>query len=413
MKVIKKQKEVLLGVTGGIAAYKAAEIVRSLQKNDCSITVVMTESAKQFITSLTFESLTDKHVYSGLFDPQSPSAMEHIELSKKSDLLLIAPATANIIGKAAHGIADDLLSCLLMTIIKPIIIAPAMNTNMYLNPVVQENIACLKKRGVKIIGPEKGELACGDEGQGRLANIESIVDAVKTGLRTSEKLKGKKVLVTAGPTREPIDPVRFISNPSSGRMGFALAAEALRRGAGVTLISGPTELEPLPGIRFIPVITAHEIKEEVFKHLAQIDIVIMAAAVGDYQPVQYSKQKIKKDKDLLVLEFKKTSDILAEIGRKKGNKILIGFAAETEQLAENAREKLKKKNLDIIVANKIGISESGFQSDFNKTVILTKDGKQEELPLMSKTNLAYKIFDMLDPCLIPSLATKRKLSRSK
>lgn len=413
MKVIKKQKEVLLGVTGGIAAYKAAEIVRSLQKNDCSITVVMTESAKQFITSLTFESLTGKHVYSGLFDPQSPSAMEHIELSKKSDLLLIAPATANIIGKAAHGIADDLLSCLLMTIIKPIIIAPAMNTNMYLNPVVQENIACLKKRGVKIIGPEKGELACGDEGQGRLANIESIVDAVKTGLRTSEKLKGKKVLVTAGPTREPIDPVRFISNPSSGRMGFALAAEALRRGAGVTLISGPTELEPLPGIRFIPVITAHEIKEEVFKHLAQIDIVIMAAAVGDYQPVQYSKQKIKKDKDLLVLEFKKTSDILAEIGRKKGNKILIGFAAETEQLAENAREKLKKKNLDIIVANKIGISESGFQSDFNKTVILTKDGKQEELPLMSKTNLAYKIFDMLDPCLIPSLAAKRKLSRSK
>ena len=413
MKVIKKQKEVLLGVTGGIAAYKAAEIVRSLQKNDCSITVVMTESAKQFITSLTFESLTDKHVYSGLFDPQSPSAMEHIELSKKSDLLLIAPATANIIGKAAHGIADDLLSCLLITIIKPIIIAPAMNTNMYLNPVVQENIACLKKRGVKIIGPEKGELACGDEGQGRLANIESIVDAVKTGLRTSEKLKGKKVLVTAGPTREPIDPVRFISNPSSGRMGFALAAEALRRGAGVTLISGPTELEPLPGIRFIPVITAHEIKEEVFKHLAQIDIVIMAAAVGDYQPVQYSKQKIKKDKDLLVLEFKKTSDILAEIGRKKGNKILIGFAAETEQLAENAREKLKKKNLDIIVANKIGISESGFQSDFNKTVILTKDGKQEELPLMSKTNLAYKIFDMLDPCLIPSLAAKRKLSRSK
>tara|TARA_B100000315_G_scaffold68891_1_gene62766 strand:+ start:64 stop:1302 length:1239 start_codon:yes stop_codon:yes gene_type:complete len=408
---IKKQKEVLLGITGGIAAYKAAEIVRLLRKNDCSVTVVMTESAKQFITPLTFESLTGRHVYSGLFDPQSPSAMEHIELSKKSDLLLIAPATANIIGKAVNGVADDLLSCLLMTVIKPIIIAPAMNANMYLNSVVQENIACLRKRGVKIIGPEKGELACGDEGPGRLAEVECIVEAVKTELKTSVKLKGKKVLVTAGPTREPMDPVRFISNPSSGKMGFALAAEALKRGAEVTLISGPTKLEPLPGIKFIPVVTAHEMKEEVFKCLTQIDIVIMAAAVGDYQPAKYSKQKIKKDKELLVLEFKKTTDILAEIGRKKGNKILIGFAAETEKLAENAREKLKKKNLDIIVANKIGISESGFQSDFNKAVILTKDGKQEELPLMSKTNLADKIFDMLNHSLTPSLTAKRKLSR--
>jgi phosphopantothenoylcysteine decarboxylase/phosphopantothenate--cysteine ligase len=413
MRSIKKQKEVLLGVTGGIAAYKAAEIVRLLQKNDCAVTVVMTENAKQFITPLTFESLTGRHVYSGLFDPQSPSAMEHIELSKKSDLLLIAPATANIIGKAAHGIADDLLSCLLMTVTKPIIIAPAMNTNMYLSSVVQENIACLRKRGVKIIGPEKGELACGDEGPGRLAEVESIVDAVKTALKTSETLKGKRILVTAGPTREAMDPVRFISNPSSGKMGFALAAEALKRGAEVTLISGPTRQEPLPGIKFIPVVTAHEMKEEVFKCLTQIDIVIMAAAVGDYRPVRYSKQKIKKDKELLVLEFKKTIDILAEIGRKKGNKILIGFAAETEQLIENAREKLKKKNLDIIVANKIGISESGFQSDLNEAVILSKNGKEEELPLMSKTNLAGKIFDMLNHRLTPTLAAKRKLSRLK
>ena len=413
MRSIKKQKEVLLGVTGGIAAYKAAEIVRLLRKNDCSVTVVMTESAKQFITPLTFESLTGRHVYSGLFDPQSPSAMEHIELSKKSDLLLIAPATANIIGKAAYGIADDLLSCLLMTVIKPIIIAPAMNANMYLSSVVQENISCLRKRGVKIIGPEKGELACGDEGPGRLAEVESIVDAVKTELKTREKLNGKEVLVTAGPTREPMDPVRFISNPSSGKMGFALATEALKRGAEVTLISGPTRQEPLPDIKFVPVVTAGEMKEEVFKCLANIDIVIMAAAVGDYQPVRYSKQKIKKDKELLVLEFKKTIDILAEIGRKKGNKILIGFAAETEQLAGNAKGKLKKKNLDIIVANEIGISESGFQSDFNKTVILTKGGKQEELPLMSKTNLAGKILDMLNPYLISSLTTTKKFSRLK
>ena len=409
MRII-RQKEVLLGVTGGIAAYKAAEIVRSLQKNYCSVTVIMTENAKRFITPLTFESLTGKQVYSDLFDSQSPSAMKHIELSKKADLLLIAPATANIIGKAAHGTADDLLSCLLMTSTTPIIIAPAMNTNMYLNPVVQENIARLKKRGVKIIGPERGELACGEEGPGRLTDIENIVNAVKIELRISEQLKGKKVLVTAGPTREPLDPVRFISNPSSGKMGFALAAEAYKRGAEVTLISGPTKQDPLTSINFMPVFTAKDMKEEVFNCLGEADIVIMAAAVGDYQPVRYSKQKLKKDKELLVLEFKKTVDILAEIGRKKGNRLVIGFAAETEQLTENAWEKLKKKKLDLIVANKIGISESGFQSDFNKTIILTKDGRQEELPLMSKTDLASRIFDMLDRYLVPSLSTKIKHS---
>lgn len=412
MKII-KQKKILLGITGGIAAYKAAEIVRSLQKKDCSVTVVMTENAKQFITPLTFESLTEKQVYSDLFDPHAPTAMKHIELSRNTDLLLIAPATANIIGKAANGVADDLLSCLLLTFIKPVLIAPAMNVYMYLNPVVQENITRLKKRGVKIIGPEKGELACGDEGLGRLAETESIVDAVLTELNTSEKLKNKKVLVTAGPTREPMDPVRFISNPSSGKMGFALAAEALRRGAEVTLISGPTEQEPLPGIKFIPVITVGEMREEVFKYLSNVDIVIMAAAVGDYQPVQYSKQKLKKDKELLVLEFKKTVDILAEIGRKKGNKVLIGFAAETEKIIENAQKKLKEKNLDLIVANEIGIKESGFQSDFNKTVILTKDGKQEELPLMSKTNLASRILDIINPYCIPSSIARKRVSLKK
>lgn len=398
MKIL-NQKHVLLGITGGIAAYKAAEIVRSLQKNSCSVHVVMTENAKQFITPLTFESLTGNQVYSGLFDPRSPDAMEHIELSKKSDLLLIAPATANIIGKMANGIADDLLSCLYLTMRKSTIIAPAMNVNMYLNPAVQDNICRLRKRGVEIIGPEKGELACGDEGLGRLANIESIIKAALSSLKTSAQLKGKKVLVTAGPTREPMDPVRFISNPSSGKMGFALAAEALRREAEVILISGPTEQETFSDIKFVPVITADEMKKEVFKYLSQVDIVIMAAAVGDYQPAHYSSQKIKKDKELLVLKFKKTVDILFEIGKKKGDKILIGFAAETGDLINKAQKKLKEKNLDLIVANEIGIPESGFQSNFNKAIILNKDGEKEELPLMSKTNLASQILNMIDPYL--------------
>ncbi len=393
------QKHVLLGITGGIAAYKSAEIVRSLQKNGCSVHVVMTESAKQFITPLTFESLTGNQVYSGLFDPHAPGTMEHIELSKRCDLFLIAPATANIIGKAANGIADDLLSCLLLTMFKSIIIAPAMNVNMYLNPVVQDNIARLKKRGIKIIDPEIGELACGDEGPGRLANTESIIEAALSALKTSTQLKGKRVLVTAGPTREPMDPARFISNPSSGKMGFALATEALRRKAEVILITGPSELEAFPGIKLIPVTTADEMKEEVFKYFPQVDIVFMAAAVGDYQPVQYSSQKIKKNKDLFLLKLKKTVDILAEIGKKKGNKILIGFAAETEELTNKARKKLKEKNLDIIVANEIGISGSGFQSEFNKAIILNKDGEKEELPLMSKSNLASLIIDSIDPYL--------------
>lgn len=404
------KNEILLGVTGGIAAYKAAEIVRSLQKNGISVTVVMTESARQFITPLTFKSLTGKQVYSGLFDPYAPDAMEHIELSKKTDLLLIAPATANIIGKTANGVADDLLSCLFLTIAKPIIMAPAMNVNMYLNPVVQENISCLKKRGVLMVGPEKGGLACGEEGHGRLASVNSIVDAVLASLKTSKKLKGKKVLVTAGPTREPFDPVRFISNPSSGKMGFAIAIEAFKRGAEVILISGPTEQVSLPDIKFVPVITANEMKEEVFRYLSDADVIIMTAAIGDYQPVQYSKQKLKKDKELLVIKLKKTVDILSEIGKRKGNKILIGFAAETEELTKNARKKLKEKNLDIIVANKVGTSESGFQSDFNKAIILDKNGKHEELPLMSKTSLAARILDAIDSFLIPSLAIKRNLS---
>jgi len=407
------QKEVLFGITGGIAAYKAADIVRLLIKKGCSVTVVMTESAKQFITPLTFEALTGKKVYSDLFNPHAPEAMAHIELARKTDILLIAPATANIIGKAATGIADDLLSCLFLTTTKPIMIAPAMNSYMYLNPVVQQNIASLKKRGVKTIGPEKGELACGDEGPGRLADSESIIDAVINELKTSNKLKGKKVIVTAGPTREAMDPVRFISNPSSGKMGFALAAEALRRGAEVILISGPTELDPLPGTKFISVTTADEMKDQVFQYLSQVDIVIMAAAVGDYQPIHYSKQKLKKKDKLLVFKFKKTIDILTEIGRNKGNKVLVGFAAETEKLNKMALKKLKEKNLDIIVANEIGVPGSGFQSDSNKVTIFTKDNKKVELPLMSKTNLASRILDMIEPYCIPFLTMKRKVHRNK
>jgi phosphopantothenoylcysteine decarboxylase/phosphopantothenate--cysteine ligase len=373
----------------------------------------MTEAAKQFITPLTFETLTGEKVYSDLFDPHAPEAMAHIELAKKTDILLIAPATANIIGKTASGIADDLLSCLFLTTTRPKIIAPAMNSNMYLNSVVQENIARLKKRGVKIIDPEKGELACGDEGPGRLAESETIIDAVINELKTSNKLKGKKVLVTAGPTREALDPARFISNPSSGKMGFALAAEALRRGAEVTLISGPTKLDPLPGTKFISVTTADEMKDQVFQYLAKVDIVIMAAAVGDYQPMHYSKQKLKKKKEPLVLELNKTIDILTEIGKDKGNKVLVGFAAETDELNKMALKKLKEKNLDIVVANKIGEPEGGFQSDFNKATIFTKNNKKTDLPLMSKVNLAGRILDMVEPFCVSILTMKKKVHRNK
>ncbi len=383
-------KTIVLGITGGIAAYKAAEIASKLTEAGARVEVVMTESATKFIAPLTLRNITHHSVVTDMFDLASEFSLEHIALAEAADVVLIAPATANIIAKLAAGIADDMLGCTVLATKAPVIVAPAMNVNMLENSITQDNLAKLKARGFTIVGPAYGRLASGKMGLGRLADIEQIIGIVKQVLGRSEDLAGKRIVVTAGGTQEPVDPVRHIGNRSSGKMGYAVAEAARDRGAAVSLITAPTSLSEPVGIEVIRIKTAAEMKAAVDKAVAQADVLIMAAAVADYQPKDVAKAKIKKDSPSLTLELIRTPDILAEV---KGDFFKVGFAAESENLVANARQKLEKKQLDIIVANDITDTSSGFGADTNKVTIIDRTGKVDSLPLLTKREVADKILD--------------------
>ena len=388
-----KGKNVVVGVTGGIAAYKAAELVRLLVKAGAQTRVAMTAHATKFVTPLTFEVLSENRVVWDMWDGQE-SPMSHITMSQEADLIIIAPATANFIGKIAHGIADDFLSTSIVAATGKMLVCPSMNSRMLLNPAVQENITLLRKRGYTVMAPQEGELACGERGVGRLPEPEQILEQARI-LLSEHDLSGMKVLVTAGATVEPIDPVRYITNRSSGKMGYALARAAALRGAEVMLVSGPTSLNPPRNVKVFRVKTAAEMRDAVLGHHAECDVVIKAAAVLDYKPRRQSKTKIKKLEEIQSLELVRNPDILAELGRRRSGKrsLLVGFAAETHDLMSNAREKLRKKNLDMIIANDVSREDAGFESDTNAVKIIHRDGRVEELPLMTKEDLADRILD--------------------
>lgn len=390
------KKTVVMGVTGGIAAYKALDIVSKLIKNNIEVHVIMTDNAVKFVTPLSFQSLSQNMVSVDMFSEPRAWEIQHISLAKKADIMLIAPATANIIGKIANGIADDMLSTTVMATNAEVFIAPAMNTNMYKNTIVQNNINKLKDLGYKFINPASGRLACGDTGEGKLADTDEITSIILNALNSEKDMAGKKVLVTAGPTIAPIDPVRFISNRSTGKMGYAIAEEAQSRGAQVILISGPTYLDAPFGVNLIKVNTNEEMLNAVLSEFDDSDIVIKSAAVADYKPKRYNVEKIKKQDDILNLEFIKDIDILKLLGSKKKNQKLIGFAAESSNLIDNAREKLQKKNLDYIIANDITSKETGFASDLNKVTILCKNGEKISLDTMTKRQVAKELFNIIN-----------------
>ena len=387
-----KGKKILLAVTGGIAAYKSAELIRLFIKNDAQVKVLMTKNAQEFITPLTLQTLSSHPVYRETFSLIKDFDIAHIALAQEADILVIAPATANIIGKIAAGLADDLLTTVVMATKAPVLICPSMNTNMYENVIVRENIQKLTSRGYHMMEADSGELACKSEGVGRLPELSDIVEEVKSIL-TEKDLVGETVLVTAGPTREPLDPVRFITNYSSGKMGYALASRARRRGASVILISGPTVLSVPRGVTYVPVSTAVEMRHAVMKNLKQSTIVIKSAAVADYRPSVCADAKIKKKDGPWTLYLERNPDIIAEIGKKKKERILIGFAMESEDLIKNAKSKILAKNMDLIVANDVKQKDAGFQSDTNIVKILDRDGGIEELPVMDKMDVADRILD--------------------
>lgn len=387
-------KKIILGVTGGIAAYKAAELVREWVRAKAQVYVIMTRSAQEFVTPLTFQTLSGHPVSTDLFSLIEESEIGHISLADRADLLVIAPATADIIGKIAGGIADDMLSTVVFATQAPVLLAPAMNVHMWENPICRENIQKLRARGYHFIDPEAGELACGYEGKGRLAEIPAITEEIRS-LLTPKDFSDETVLVTAGPTEEDLDPVRFLSNHSSGKMGYALAKAARRRGAEVILVSGPTSLPPPAKVKLVRVRSAVEMREAVFHHLEKVSILIMAAAVSDYRPKQAAAQKMKKTAIPPVLELERNPDILWEAGKTKGNRIFVGFAAETQNLLKNAKEKLAKKNLDLMVANDVSLPGAGFRVDTNIVKVIERSGKVEKLPLMSKEDLADRILERL------------------
>ena len=387
-----KGKKILLAVTGGIAAYKSAELIRLFIKDDAQVKVLMTKNAQEFITPLTLQTLSSHPVYRETFSLIKDFDIAHIALAQEADILVIAPATANIIGKIAAGLADDLLTTVVMATKAPVLICPSMNTNMYENVIVRENIQKLTSRGYHMMEADSGELACKSEGVGRLPELSDIIEEVKSIL-TEKDLAGETVLVTAGPTREPLDPVRFITNYSSGKMGYALASRARRRGASVILISGPTVLSVPRGVTYVPVSTAVEMRHAVMKNLKQSTIVIKSAAVADYRPSVCADAKIKKKDGPWTLYLERNPDIIAEIGKKKKERILIGFALESEDLIKNAKAKMLTKNMDLIVANDVKQKDAGFQSDTNIVKILDRDGGIEELPLMDKIDVADRILD--------------------
>lgn len=389
-----EKSQLVLGVTGGIACYKAVELVRLLVKDGFLVQVIMTRGAMEFVTPLTFQTLSGFPVATETFNLTQESEIGHINLADSADLFVIAPATANVIGKIAAGIADDLLTTVLMATQAPILIAPAMNIHMYENPILQENIRKLRRLGYHFMEPAEGYLACGYEGKGRLPEPEKILEEIRRLLKKKD-LVGEKLLITAGPNREPLDPIRYLSNRSSGRMGYALARAAIRRGAEVALISGPTELEPPPGARLTSVTTAAEMRRAVLEEFSSCTAVIMAAAVSDYRPIELADKKIKRGKGPIDLRLEPNPDILKEIGSKKNGKMLVGFAAETEELVANAEKKLKEKNLDMIVANNISEAGAGFDVDTNVATILDRNGAIRSLSLMSKDELAEQILDHL------------------
>jgi phosphopantothenoylcysteine decarboxylase/phosphopantothenate--cysteine ligase len=384
---------VVLGVTGCIGAYKACEVLRELQKREVDVHVVMTQAATRFVTPMTMEALSHHPVFVDQWALGEQSDIRHISLADAADLLLVAPATANTIGKLARGIADDALSTLYLATRAKVLVAPAMNVNMFDHPAVVENLEVLRARGVGIVEPGSGYLACGWLGKGRLAEVEDIVSAALLALKRRTDLEGETVLVTAGPTVEDIDPVRFVSNRSSGRMGYRIAEAARDRGARVVLVSGPTSLGPPSGLELVAVRSADDMAKAVAQHAAWATVVVMAAAVSDYRPAAVSPVKIKKHEGSTALDLVRTPDILRGLGEAKGGRTLVGFAAETDDVVENGRKKLAEKRLDLLVANDVRRLDAGFASEKNAAVLLDADGGQEEVPLVSKRDLAERILD--------------------
>jgi len=389
---------ITLGVTGGVAAYKAAELVRGLQQEGLSIEVVMTRAACEFITPLTFASLTGKKVITGLFaesggEANLESAIEHIAVAQRTDLLLVAPATADILAKFSRGISDDFLSTLYLATTAPVVVAPAMNVNMWNHPATQENLERLRSRGVHVVNPDEGYLACGMTGAGRLAGQDAIISAVREVLQLRHDLEGQTILLTAGPTQEDLDPVRFLTNRSSGRMGYAVAEAAAQRGAKVILISGPTALDTPAGVTRVNVRTAVEMLHAVEEHFVQATTAVFAAAVADYRPADLSSHKIKKAGAEITLRLEQNPDILATAARKKGNRLVVGFAAETDKVAENARKKLREKDADLIVANDVTAEGAGFDLDTNVVTLFARDGRDLALPKLTKREVAHRILD--------------------
>ena len=388
-----RDKRAIVGVTGGIAAYKAVELVRILIKAGVDIKVAMTANATKFITPLTFEAISGKRVIWEMFDHET-DPMAHITWGQDTDLIIIAPATANFIAKMAQGIGDDFLSTMVLAATAKILVCPSMNSQMFLNPAVQENVRRLKERGLSVMDPAEGELACRTEGPGRLPEPEDIAEEARI-LLSKKDFSKLAIMVTAGPTEEPLDPVRYFTNRSSGKMGYAIAKAAKNRGARVTLVSGPTNLKVPSGVTFRLVRTTEEMRQAVLGHCANCDVIIKAAAPLDYRPKIKADHKIKKVEEVESLEMVRTPDILAELGKSKGDShsILVGFAAETEDLLANAKEKLEKKNLDMIIANDVSREDAGFQSDTNLVKIIHRDGHMEDLPLMTKEEVADQILD--------------------
>ncbi|MGC1414416.1 MAG: bifunctional phosphopantothenoylcysteine decarboxylase/phosphopantothenate--cysteine ligase CoaBC [Candidatus Acidiferrum sp.] len=390
---------ITLGVTGGVAAYKAAELVRLLQQDSFTVQVVMTRGAREFVTPLTFAALSGQKVITDLFEKSSTgdanveSAIEHIGVAQRTDLLLVAPATADILAKFARGIADDFLTTLYLATTAPVIVAPAMNVNMWNHIATQENIELLRARGVKIVNPDEGYLACGMTGAGRLAGQQEILAAVREILHAQKDLQGETILITAGPTCEDLDPVRYLTNRSSGKMGYAVGEAAARRGARVTLVSGPVNLETPGGVERVNTRTAEEMRRAVLARLPESTIAIFAAAVADYRPSEAHAEKIKRNKEPLTLHLEPTPDILAEAAKLKGDRLIVGFAAETDHVAENARKKLTAKNADLIVANDVTAEGAGFDHDTNIVTLFSRDGRDLALPKLNKSDVARRILD--------------------
>ena len=396
-----KNKTVVIGVSGGIAVYKACDIVSRLKKLNANVHVIMTKGATEFVKPLTFQSLSQNYVGNDMFEEPKTWDVEHISLAKKADVFLIAPATANVIGKIANGICDDMLTTTVMATTGKVLIAPAMNTNMYRNPILQRNITILKELGYNFVNPESGRLACGDVGEGKLAQPEVIVNEVVNLLTDEEKdLQGQKIMITAGPTVESIDPVRYLTNRSTGKMGYAIAKQAANRGAEVTLVSGPTNIAPPSNIKkLIKIESAKDMYNAIIENFDDNQVIIKSAAVADYKPKTYSDKKIKKNDDDLVIKLDRNKDIAYELGKIKKDKILVGFAAETNDIIENAKGKIQKKNFDFIVANDLTEEGAGFGTDTNIVKIIDKEGNINKYPQMKKDEVANVILDKVKSLL--------------